>query len=196
MMAAVATLLGNSGKEVKVGPEILGCSDLPQDQFSPSQEQQIKLATTPTIVVAEATSKGSPEGFFSPVNVSDDVSTTPRDRDDSLSSKENSPTNVVAETETNDDRLNNKSTITSSPSPIKVNLETEYEEEFVQKTDLDLSIIGERVEHPAAANHATADDEDAVVLDCSSSKHFIRIIHNDREVTLVMPNEVRYDHSI
>ena len=65
----------------------------------------------------------------------------------------------------------------------------------VEKVDLDLSIIGERVEiQNDAANDDVAaviatDEESDAVFD-ASNKDFIRIIHGDRQIMLIMPSEV------
>ena len=64
-----------------------------------------------------------------------------------------------------------------------------------EKVDLDLSIIGERVEiQNDAANDDVAaakptDEESDAVFD-ASNKDFIRIIHGDRQIMLIMPSEV------
>ena len=172
----------------------VGTGTLPQDYLSPSAS---KTMTTAIIddgsknVVATASPRG-PEGPFSPVNVSADGSTP---RDDASSSKEGSPTSSQSVTQTtslrdDEELLNNvddakeESTTSSPSSTIKA-----------EKVDLDLSIIGERVEiQNDAANDDVAaakptDEESDAVFD-ASNKDFIRIIHGDRQIMLIMPSEV------
>jgi len=170
----------------------VGTGTLPQDYLSPSASKTMTIDDGSKNVVATASPRG-PEGPFSPVNVSADGSTP---RDDTSSSKEGSPTSSQSvQTQTtslrdDEELLNNvddakEESATSSPSStIKA-----------EKVDLDLSIIGERVEiQNDAANDdvaaATATEEESDAVFDASNKDFIRIIHGDRQIMLIMPSEV------
>ena len=75
--------------------------------------------------------------------------------------------------------------------------EEKNEESAEKKTDLDLSIVGVSLDDIQIQNELDMEDEEEedAILDISS-KDFVRIIHGNKEVMLVMPTEVRYYHHI
>lgn len=167
----------------------VGTGILPQDYLSPSAS---KTMTTAIIddgsknVVATASPRG-PEGPFSPVNVSADGSTP---RDDASSSKEGSPTSSQSvQTQTTSLRDDDEELLNNNVDDAKEESTTSSPSSTIKagKVDLDLSIIGERVEiqNDAANNDvaaATATDEESDAIFDASNKDFIRIIHGDRQI--------------
>ena len=210
-MSATAVEMGgrNTTNNTVTVTSQVGTGTLPQDYLSPSASKTMTTSIT-TIddddgsknnnVVGTASPRG-PEGPFSPVNVSADGS-TPRHDTSSSKEEEGSPTSSSTSLVLRDDDLSNivddankEEYTTSSPSStIKA-----------EKVDLDLSIIGERVEihndvandddYDVAAAANVTDEESDAVFD-ASNKDFIRIIHGDRQVMLVMPSEVSIIYSL
>ena len=83
-------------------------------------------------------------------------------------------------------------------SPNAQSFEEENNEESAEKkTDLDLSIVGVSLDDIQIQNELDMEDEEEedAILDISS-KDFVRIIHGNKEVMLVMPTEVRHYHHI
>jgi len=88
--------------------------------------------------------------------------------------------------------------ISTESSPNAQSFEEEKNEESAEKkTDLDLSIVGVSLDDIEIQNELDMEEEEEedAILDISS-KDFVRIIHGNKEVMLVMPTEVRYYHHI
>jgi len=154
--------------------------DLPQDYlpFSPAAAGSIESDR-------ENPSKDSPPGSCSAANVHTWVS--PNKSDEVPSSKESSPDDHREQT-----ALREKEKSKGSTSSINVDLDAEYEADFEPialeaKPELDLSIVGDSLEIQNSEVLSVADNE--AVLS-GSSKDFVKIIHGNKEVMLVLPSEV------
>lgn len=152
--------------------EMLVGVDMPQDYSFPSDEVAAVLigADSNIATAAKPVSSATAHAWVSP-NKSDEVP----------SSEESSPT-------CDDLKINEKEL---AESGINANLNAEFDGEFettesVEASDPDLSIIGKRLEVQNLVGTSNVE----AVLD-ATGKDFIRIVHGEKAVMMVLPSVVR-----
>lgn len=173
----------NNGNEAPVAMAPKGGDlrkDLPQDCInSPTSTEQIEIP----VAAEKDEPKGSPAATASSANAHAWVS--PNKSDEVPSSKDSSP----------DAQFDKASDDADAPN-VDMKAEFDAEAEYAydadsERPDLDLSIVGQRLEvlEEVASEDAVVDEDELVLMD-GSKKDFVKIIHGEKVVTLVLPSDV------